>query len=954
MKCSISSRRFFFVLILLLNLTAVPGFSQAGQPVPYYFPGASVNTDIVIANINTQSVTVTVAFYQTSGELNSSTILLEPGKQTRLNPTSVGLTTFAGTIVVTSGLPVAVSASVFPGDTSFDFVYPSQPGTELLVPFAPLDTASIDVNLFNPGIEQAQVSVVMLKDDGNIQSSSTTTLDPSHSTTVSLAATPNTTHLVIRTASLFTGDRPVAANAVIRNYSPSASGAVLRTDFAVVTALPISNASMSTTLPYFATGSDYFTIVLVTNLTNSSQTVSITAKALDGTNVSGTNNPASVSIPAFGSTRQVVSSLFNLSGTGLTTGSITVGGTGPLYAAAAIGNVSEPSLAVLPDESQPITTFAYQLRRQGREFFTGLSFRNSTADRDANLTMWFLNDSGAAISTASTVIPRSQQLDQTLAELFPEAQGNGYILMRSDVPLFTVGLEGPTNGSALGPRQPLFASPNFAPPSQQTFLAVGTVRDQAVGVPGIAIRLSGPVSASTLSDAAGTFVFNDLPPGTYTLTPIPIGYTISPAVRTFTIANSNSRNNDFTIGFIPPTLTSVTPDGVVVNSETTVITIQGANFIASSIAVFEDSEIPTTFISDTQLTAVLDISLLRTSGQVALSVRNKGPAGDFAQSAPIAFIVGNPPPILLTVTGQPNPLLAGKVTAQFRVTVTGSGFTPASQVSVNGAGRPTTFLSATELQATILPSDVITAGFVLITVQNPLSVSSAPFQLPVLYPVPRLTSISPSVIVAPVAIDAQPLQLTANGAGFFQDPNNPTVFATVVVDGTPVLTQFVSTTQLIATVPASLMVHAGVREVSVSNPAPTLVSSDVLPLFVSNPLPVIISINAGPIAYNNANPGETIFLPLIINGADFSPDSVAWVNPSCDTNGFRKAQITTRISSTQIVATIPIRCAGAYGIQVRTPQPGGGISNIATLSVPAAAPLSSGLTESEHDMAERE
>ncbi len=51
MKCSISSRRFFFVLILLLNLTAVPGFSQAGQPVPYYFPGASVNTDIVIANI---------------------------------------------------------------------------------------------------------------------------------------------------------------------------------------------------------------------------------------------------------------------------------------------------------------------------------------------------------------------------------------------------------------------------------------------------------------------------------------------------------------------------------------------------------------------------------------------------------------------------------------------------------------------------------------------------------------------------------------------------------------------------------------------------------------------------------------------------------------------------------------------------------------------------------------
>ena len=449
-------------------------------------------------------------------------------------------------------------------------------------------------------------------------------------------------------------------------------------------------------------------------------------------------------------------------------------------------------------------------------------------------------------------------------------------------------------------------------------------------------------------------MFNDLPLGAYTLTPIPIGYTISPAVRTFVIANANSRNNDFTIGFIPPALTSVSPDGVVVNSPTSVITIRGANFIPSSVAVFEDTEIPTTFVNDTQLTAVIDPSLLTTSGQVALSVRNKGPAGDFAQSAPIPFIVGNPPPVLSTVTGQPNPLLAGRVSAPFTVTVTGSGFTPASQVSVNGAGRPTVFVSPTELQATLLPSDVTTAGFVSITVQNPLSVSSAPFQLPVLYPVPRLTSISPSLIVAPVAIDAQPLQLTVNGAGYFQDPNNAAVFATVLVDGTPVLTQFVSTTQLIGTVPASLLVHAGVREVSVSNPAPALASSDVLPLFVSNPVPVITAIDAGPISYNNANPAETIFLPLIINGSDFSPDSVAWVNPPCDTNGFRKAQITTRVSSTQIVATIPIRCSGAYEIQVRSPQPGGGLSNIAALSVPAASPLSSGLVEAEPDIAERE
>jgi hypothetical protein len=610
-----------------------------------------------------------------------------------------------------------------------------------------------------------------------------------------------------------------------------------------------------------------------------------------------------------------------------------VTGTQPLQAAAGIGNISEPSLAVVSGRNTTISTFAFSLRRTGREFFTGLSFVNS-GTADATMTASFIGDDGQTVSTITLSVPHGTQLVGTLASLFPEAQGNGYIYIRSTAPVMPIGVDGRATNTALGTREPIPASANFVVPPLTKFLAVGTVLDQSVGVPNVAIRLSGPVQAATLTDAAGTYVFNDLPPGSYTLTPIPIGYTIRPSQINFTISNNNSRNNNFVVGLTQPVLTTIAPDGAVVNSDSVAITATGTNFIQGNVIVFETTELPTTFVSDTTLTAVIDRSLLTASGAVAVVVRNRGPSGSIVDSAPLTFTVGNPPPTLVSVTGQPNPLIAGSVKAPFTITVNGSGFTPATQVQVNGVGRVTTFVSPTQLTAVVQPSDVTTPGLVPITVRNPGGPSSAPFNLPVLYSNPVVTSIAPSTITAPIALDAQPVQLLVIGSGFIQDPTNASNISMVLVNGVPVPTQFISSTQLIGIVPAALVSSAGVAQVSVLNPPPTLAPSDALPLFVSNPVPVISGLNTGPISYN-PNSGETILFPVIINGSNFSADSVAWVNPPCDTLGFRRAQATTRNSSTQITATIPIRCVGGYQIQVRSPQPGGGTSNTVTLSVPA-------------------
>jgi hypothetical protein len=230
-----------------------------------------------------------------------------------------------------------------------------------------------------------------------------------------------------------------------------------------------------------------------------------------------------------------------------------------------------------------------------------------------------------------------------------------------------------------------------------------------------------------------------------------------------------------------------------------------------------------------------------------------------------------------------------------------------------------------------------TAGYVPITVQNPNSVDSIPFQLPILYPIPLVTQISPSSLAALVALSAQPVQVVISGANFGQNPNNLLDTAIVLVNNTPVVTQYVSSTEVIALVPPSFVATPGVVQVTVTNPQPNLAPSNAAPLFVMNPTPVVTSVDAGHVTWNPNSPTNDFFnQPVVITGVNFSPNGVAWVNIPCDTLGFRKALSTVRNSSTQIIATIPIRCAGAYSLEVENPQPGGGLSVPVSLVVPNA------------------
>src|ERR1051326_590051 len=107
-----SKRNLFRVFVFTLLLGALSSTSFA-QGFSYIFPGITTNNQITIGNINTQPASVIIDFYDASGKINTVTADLAPGQQTRANPATVSLTTFNGSVVISSSLPVAVSADQF-------------------------------------------------------------------------------------------------------------------------------------------------------------------------------------------------------------------------------------------------------------------------------------------------------------------------------------------------------------------------------------------------------------------------------------------------------------------------------------------------------------------------------------------------------------------------------------------------------------------------------------------------------------------------------------------------------------------------------------------------------------------------------------------------------------------------------------------------------------------------
>jgi len=163
-----------------------------------------------------------------------------------------------------------------------------------------------------------------------------------------------------------------------------------------------------------------------------------------------------------------------------------------------------------------------------------------------------------------------------------------------------------------------------------------------------------------------------------------------------------------------PDVTGISPALATVGDGAFSIAVIGSGFVPGSTVLWNGGERTTGFISDFMLTASIPASDLAAVGTAFVGVVNPQPGGGQSASARV-FTIVYPAPVAAQL--EPASVWAGG--PAFTLTVTGSGFTPASVVQWAGADKPTTYVSPQSLQAQIAAADIAYAGTPAVRVSTP-------------------------------------------------------------------------------------------------------------------------------------------------------------------------------------------------------------------------------------------
>ncbi|HVN79623.1 MAG TPA: hypothetical protein VMW38_11550 [Terriglobia bacterium] len=364
-----------------------------------------------------------------------------------------------------------------------------------------------------------------------------------------------------------------------------------------------------------------------------------------------------------------------------------------------------------------------------------------------------------------------------------------------------------------------------------------------------------------------------------------------------------SAAKSITIGNPVPEITALTPSAAPIGSPNVSLTVDGKNFINVSKVRWKGADLATKYVSGTQLSATVPSANLAQEGTADVTVFNPSPGG--GTSAPKTFTVAysNPVPTLSSVS--PTSVHAGG--PSFIITVTGTNFAQNSKVQWNQTDRATTYVSSSRLTATILGSDIVTTGTAYVTVFSPEpgGGSSSAKTFTISNPLPVITSLSPSAVVA----GGPDLTLTVTGQNFLSTTK-------VRWNGADRTTSFISSTQLTATIPAADLSKVGTYSVTVVNQPTDGPSNSVN--FLVNAL-TLSGLTLNP---TSAKSGWTVNGTVLLNGPArnggavvtlASNDAKAAVVPSVVSVASGMSSATFPVTISSVSQTHSVSISASYG-----------------------------------------
>jgi hypothetical protein len=249
----------------------------------------------------------------------------------------------------------------------------------------------------------------------------------------------------------------------------------------------------------------------------------------------------------------------------------------------------------------------------------------------------------------------------------------------------------------------------------------------------------------------------------------------------------------------------------------------------------------------------------------------------------------------------------------FTLTVVGANFINGSTVQWNGTSRPTTFVSATTLQAEISAGDIDQPGVAAVTVvtSGPGGGTSnaLPFKIsePGKNPVPVIRRLTPPSATKG-SVEGE-ITVVIAGANFMPD-------AQANWNGEPRTTTYVKPDELHMAISAADLAVAGVASVTVTNPAPGGGESNVTSFTIGdvgdNPVPVLNSYSITP-----TSGGFTVTL---LGEGFVSGATVQWNGISRPANIASATQASVNITTSEFAR-------GSSVVSLANPAPGGGQSN---------------------------
>jgi len=386
--------------------------------------------------------------------------------------------------------------------------------------------------------------------------------------------------------------------------------------------------------------------------------------------------------------------------------------------------------------------------------------------------------------------------------------------------------------------------------------------------------------------------------------------TLSIAVLNPNSKLSNSVNLQVTQSAVP-TITLLNPNQVNAGSAAFTLTVIGTNFVSNSAIRVNGTAQATTFVDSQHVTTQITSTQAKTAGTLSITVAN--PNSQISNTATLTIANPNLP----TITAL-SPASATQNAASFTLTITGTNFVANTKVNIGTATpRNGTIVDAQHMTVQVFTSDISKTGNVPISVTTPApngGTSNVMNLAVVSTNAPKLTSINPSTVEA----GSTTFKMSIAGTGFKTDD-------IVQFNGTAIPTEFISTTQIVGTIDASLVTNAGTADITVTHKDGSGTSAPLTLNIITALAPNITGFSP-----SSASVGTAPFT-LAVLGANFTSSSIVTLDDA--------PRATTFISATELHIDLGASdLANAHDFIVNVINSGGVASLDATFSVSIPVP----------------